>query len=202
MSLHDAREDLRGLLNKEYDKKSALDFVCNHYGMDKDQRNILARTTFSDKICDETRKKEVEMRSLKGSLLLIDTYNVLITLESVLYDDPLICDDGIVRDGKGVFGKYRMDDRTVQTIEKIRGYLSRALPSKVVFYIDSKVSRSGELALIIREMRWPMDIETKVIDSVDHELRNSKEIVATADYGIIKYLDSFVDIPKSFLFSW
>jgi len=48
MSLHDAREELRYLLNRGYRKKMAVEFISNHYGLTREQRNLLVRTTFSD----------------------------------------------------------------------------------------------------------------------------------------------------------
>jgi len=202
MSLHDAREDLRDLLNRDYKKKTALDFVCNHYSISKEDRNILARTSYSDSVSKETKQKELKSVSLTDNVLLLDTYNVIITLESVFFDDPLVCDDGIIRDGKGIFGKYEISDNTTIILEKIKEYIEKARPSRAIFFIDRQVSKSGELASMIRDQEWNVDIETRLSDSTDHDIKREKGIVATADYGIIKYVDHFVDIPKYFLFSW
>ncbi|HOP09552.1 MAG TPA: DUF434 domain-containing protein, partial [Candidatus Methanofastidiosa archaeon] len=194
--------DLRDLLNKDYRKKAALEFVCNHYGLERGDRNILARTTFSDDVSARTRKKEVPDSSLQGEDILIDTYNVLITVESVLFDDPLVCDDGVVRDGRGVFGNYAIGDNTLEALGKIKEFIRKRNVAKATFYIDKNVSKSGELASTIRDFRWGIDVDVVVSDVVDSTLRKSKGIVATADYGIIKYIERFVDIPKSLLFSW
>jgi len=202
MSLHDAREDLRDLLNKDYKKKMALDFVCNHYSLKKEDRNILARTTYSKDVSAETMGKESSSEDLNGEELLIDAYNVIITIESVLFDDPLVCDDGVVRDGRGVFGKYEITEKTVTSLERINDFLKKKGILKAVFFIDKNVSKSGDLASAIRAFDWDSDVDAILSEKVDSTLRSKKALVATADYGIIKYVDRFVDIPKSLLFTW
>lgn len=202
ISLHDAREDLRDLLNKDYKKKVALDFVCNHHSISKEDRNLLSRTTFSDKDSEAIKSKEIFLSKLTGEKIAIDTYNVIITMEAVLYGDPLVCDDGVIRDDAGVFGKYRMSGRTTDILMRISQAFSSYKPSEVVFFIDKQVSRSGELAKAIESLQWCVPVRTFLTNNVDHDIKESGLLVATADSGIIKYLDSFIDIPKYFLFKW
>ncbi len=47
--LENATSDLKFLLNKNYNKKAALDFVGNHYLLDKEERNYLQRKVYSTK---------------------------------------------------------------------------------------------------------------------------------------------------------
>ncbi|MHC1598012.1 MAG: DUF434 domain-containing protein [Candidatus Methanofastidiosia archaeon] len=202
MSLHDAREELRYLLNKGYKKKVALDFVGNHYELTKTQRNLLTRTTYSDDESESTTKKNVRAEDVTGKSLAVDTYNVLITLESVVYGHPLVCDDGVVRDDKGVFGKYILGDNTNKALSMLEEFFVKTRPLFVKFFIDKHVSHSGELACLIRNHSWPVEMEIRLCDSPDHEIKESGMVAATADSAIIKYVDAFLDIPKYFLFLW
>ncbi|HHN81475.1 MAG TPA: DUF434 domain-containing protein [Methanomicrobia archaeon] len=202
MSLHDAREELRYLLNRGYRKKTAVEFISNHYELTRDERNLLVRTTFSDEEGAERRTKALSPNALSGRRLLIDTYNVLITLEVVLEGDPLVCDDDVIRDDAGVFGTYEISESTYAVLEKLVEFVRRTSPASIVFLIDKDVSHSGELASLIRSYEWPADIDTVLSSSVDHDLKHTEGVVATGDSAILRVVDEYVDIPKYFLFSW
>ncbi|RZN47569.1 DUF434 domain-containing protein [archaeon] len=202
MSLHDAREELRYLLNRGYRKKAAVEFISNHYELTRDERNLLVRTTFSDEEGAERRTKALSPNALSGRRLLVDTYNVLITLEVVLEGDPLVCDDDVIRDDAGVFGAYEVSESTYAALEKLVEFVRRTSPAKVVFLIDKDVSHSGELASLIRSYEWPVDTDTVLSSSVDHDLKHTEGVVATGDSAILRVVDEYVDIPKYFLFSW
>jgi len=47
--LENATSDLKFLLNRDYNKKIALNFVGNHYLLDKEERNYLQRKVYSTK---------------------------------------------------------------------------------------------------------------------------------------------------------
>jgi hypothetical protein len=203
MSLHDARKELRYLLNRGYKKKTALDFVANHYGINRDDRNILARTTYSDEECEATVSKLATIASIRGAVLAVDGYNVLNTTESVLFDDPLVCDDGVIRDDLKRSGTYDITERTDAVLGSLNDFFSRARPEKAIFLFDQAVSHSGEHAAYVRNWKWKVPVETRTVPDVDYELRHAKDmLVATGDSGIIAYVASYVDIPRYLLFAW
>jgi hypothetical protein len=202
MSLHDAREELRYLLNRGYRKKTAVEFISNHYGLTREQRNLLVRTTFSDEEGAQRRTKALSPGDLSGRRLLVDTYNVLITLEVVLEGDPLVCDDDVIRDDAGVFGSYEVTNSTREVIGKLVEFVRRTSPGEVVFYLDKDVPHSGELAALLRSYEWPVNIETVLSQSVDHDLKHADGVVATGDSAILRAVEEYVDIPRYFLFSW
>ena len=81
--LQEAAYDLRFLLNRGYRKKGALQFVANKYVLNKNERNYLARSIFSNLKSWEQREKIVDISKIKDQFLLVDGYNVLITVESL-----------------------------------------------------------------------------------------------------------------------
>lgn len=203
MSLHDARKELRYLLNRGYKKKTALDFVANHYSISREDRAILARTTYSDDECKSTASKLAPIASLRGADMALDGYNVLNTIESVLFDDPLVCDDGVIRDDLKRGGAYEITERTDKVLDTLNEFFSKTAPGSVTFYFDEGISHSGEHAAYIRGKQWKVPVQAVTVPDVDHQLRTIKEhIVATADSGILTYLDSYFDIPRYLLFSW
>ncbi|HDD31464.1 MAG TPA: DUF434 domain-containing protein, partial [Thermococcus litoralis] len=193
-SLFLAYEDLKYLLNRGYRKKYALEFVANHYRLTKDERYLLARCVFSDEWVTEVKRKLLRPEELRGRVLGIDGFNVLITLESLLEGRAILCEDGLVRDLK-YQGKYKLNERT----EWLLGDLARALRGldveKVVFFYDSAVPRSGEVKRLTEKvLLWEsVNSEVRLVKSPDFELK-AFETVATADIGIISKVPHVFDL--------
>ncbi|MBU7010704.1 MAG: DUF434 domain-containing protein [Theionarchaea archaeon] len=190
MSLHKASNDLRYLLNQGYHKSSALTFVCNHYQLEKKDRHFLARTIFSDKEVKAVKEKKLPIEKIRGKNIAIDGYNVLITTEAVLKNEAFLCDDFVLRDTQGVFGKYTVTGKTEKALQKIYFVLQEYPPRKVTFYFDQQVSHSGNLCSMTRE-HYPCH----TIKHVDLQLFTLNNITATSDSVLIHKIDHFVDIP-------
>lgn len=60
-----AADDIRYLLKRGYPKPGALRFVCNHYRLDSEYRNILNRVTVSPDIAQDRMKKGQSAVSLQ-----------------------------------------------------------------------------------------------------------------------------------------
>ncbi|MDI3501954.1 MAG: hypothetical protein PWR13_263 [Archaeoglobi archaeon] len=184
----DAIFDFRFLLNRGYKRKSALDFVTSRYRLSKEARNVLFRSIYPRNICEMRSRK----RRDEADVLWVDGFNVLITVESILNDETLIlCDDGVIRDFRGVFGKYRWNERSEEAV-KLIGEKIKEISENAIILLDSQVSRSRELA---GELERMTGIETRVSRSVDRELKQM-EFVATSDGTIIDAVRGFIDIPR------
>jgi len=184
----DAISDFRFLLNRGYHRKSALDFVTSRYRLNKEMRNVLFRSIYPRNISEMRRRKRRE----RADELWVDGFNVLITVESILNDEVLIlCDDHVVRDFRGVYGRYRWNERS-REVGEIIGEKIRKISESAVILLDSQVSRSREVA---RELERAAGVEVRVSRSVDRELKQ-KEFVATSDGTIIDAVIGFVDIPR------
>ena len=95
--VEEAAEDFRYLLNRGYNRNSSLKLVSDRYNLSKDERNFLIRAVFSDREAEERRKKLVNIEEIRGKRVVIDGYNVLITVENVLKGENIIfCDDGLL----------------------------------------------------------------------------------------------------------
>ncbi|MDI9624220.1 MAG: DUF434 domain-containing protein [Methanothermobacter sp.] len=203
MSLREAQEDLQYLLDRGYRKRVALDFVANHYKLKRKDRNYLARFVFSKSTIKSRKEKLASPESLRGSRIILDGYNVLITVESILQGDFFIAQDGFLRDSRGVFGKYKLNDETFKALRLVFEALKALKVGFVKFYFDKAVSFSGELASIVRRLLKEYGIpgEVELSPHVDYSIKNEVEdsVVATSDSAIIDKANKVFDIP---LFIW
>jgi hypothetical protein len=202
--LYYATYDLKFLLDRGYKKKNALNFVSNRYLLDLQQRNFLARTVFSSEKSETRKKKIIDINEIKNQNLIVDGYNVLITVESICLDDQksiVFCDDGVLRDLNAVFGKYKYNEMTEKALNIIISFINKYKPKNVIFFFDRQVSFSGELSKYTRYLLNRYKIKGKVVISkiVDFNLiKSAKEynaIVATSDSIIIDEVDKIVDLP-------
>lgn len=117
--LYKAGQDLYYLLNQGYNIKGASVFVGNHYLLSERQRLALSRAISSEKNIKIRKEKEVK-DNLENSIVNIDGFNTIITLEVALSNSLLIkCMDGTIRDLAGLRGTYRIIDKTELSIMKI-----------------------------------------------------------------------------------
>lgn len=199
MTLREAQEDLRYLLDRGYKKRVALDFVANHYKLKRKDRNYLARYVFSKSTIRRRKEKLVSPESLRGSKIILDGYNVLITVESILQGDFFIAQDGFLRDSRGVFGKYKLNDETFKALRLVFKALKVLRVGFVKFYFDKNVSFSGELASIVRRLLKDYEIhgEVELSSNVDYNIKSEAEdsVIATSDSAIIDKANRVFDIP-------
>ncbi|WP_048151082.1 DUF434 domain-containing protein [Palaeococcus ferrophilus] len=196
MSLGDAYRDLKYFLNRGYRKKNALEFVANHYTLGREERHLLARCVFSDSWIRAVSLKLLPERALRGRLIGIDGFNVLITLESLFEGRAILCEDGLVRDLKLQRG-YRLGPLTLKVIGTLATFLEGAGVRGAVVIYDSPVSKSGEVAKLTRKALEERSIpgEVRLSRAPDHELKTF-DVVATSDVGIIERVPYVVDIPS------
>jgi hypothetical protein len=203
-SLKNAAYDLKFLLNRGYRKKVAITLVANKYLLDKNGRNYLVRKVFSDEKSKERTAKIVDIHNINNETIFIDGYNVLISVETICkqeYDSLILCDDGILRDVKAVFGKYKATSTTDTALNHIIKVFSTYNPACIYFLYDSPVSKSGELANHTDNLIKTNGLNGAAVthNNVDFELvKLSKDyggIVATSDSVVIDKVDLVLDIP-------
>lgn len=199
--LVDAVRDLRYLLNRGYPRDSAVVFVANHHSLKLDERHLLARCVFSKAEVASHRGKAVSSAKVRGKRIGVDGYNVLITAESILAGKRVVrCDDGFIRDLRAIFGKYRMSSATPRALTKIIKAIAEARPSEVIIMFDSQVSRSGELAAMVRQQlkRVGLEGDARTATGVDLKIRGF-EVAASSDRAIIERAKAVWDIPAEIM---
>jgi hypothetical protein len=148
--------------------------------------------------------KIVDITNVANKTILIDGYNVLISVEAICkkqYDSIIMCDDGVLRDLKAVFGKYKTSSSTITALNYIINILSLQNPEQIYFFYDSPVSKSGELANLTNSLIKTFEVNgvAQTNKNVDFELvKLSKEyggIIATSDGVVMDKVDKILDIP-------
>ncbi len=198
--LQQAIRDLRYLLDRGYPRSSAVSFVANHFRLSQTERYLLTRCVFSRSESKAHRAKLVRWREIRGKTLGVDGYNVLITLESLIEDHLVIrCDDGVLRDLRGVFGKFRFSAEKLPLLRHLVQMLKRAEPRRVAVFFDRQVSKSGELAATVRKMLAEEGLsgEARAVKRADSHLRG-QDVVASSDRIVIERARQVWDLPADF----
>lgn len=201
-NLQKASQDFRYLLNRAYPRKAALELVGNRYQLPSDQRHLLHRGVFSDMDAKSRQKKRISPNQICGYGLVIDGYNVLITIEAGLSGRPLVLgDDGFIRDTSGLSGNFQKTEMTAQAIELLLNFLKRGKPRQTLFLFDSPISRSGELALEIRVRMQREDLpgDAMAVRVPEKILIGFPGTVATSDTAIIDRSHKVVDLAGNVL---
>ncbi len=187
-TLRTAVQDFSWLLSRGYADKAALKLVGDHFQLAARQRTALQRAACSDSARERRGRHEKPAGRLRGEALLIDGYNLLITIESALSGGILIrCRDGCVRDMASLHGSYRKVEETLPAARFIGGMLAGLGPAAVRWRFDAPVSNSGRLrGLLLAESEahgWGWEIS--LINGVDRALAEANEVVVTSDSWVL-----------------
>jgi hypothetical protein len=187
-ALRRATAELSWLLSREYALKSALKLVGDRYNLTERQRLAISRAACSDTSLKRRAECSLAVSHIYGQCLLVDGFNLIITIEAALGGGPLlVCRDDCIRDLSSVHGSYRSVEETEKAIRLIGMSLAALNPLAVRWLLDRPISNSGRLAARIRELaheqNWPWTID--VIFNPDAELASSAEIVVTSDSAVL-----------------
>lgn len=196
--------DVRYLLSRGYVRKSSITFVSNHYRISEHERHVLARLVFSEETAEKRTGKKLSCSLLKDSDVFVDGYNVIITIESVLKNEPVwYADDGFLRDTSGIFRNHRVTETTRMAVDEMLKTLSELKLRSATILLDSQMSNSGKLAQFIRERaesnNLKVDARTSKHTDFDLKREGADSVIATADGIIIDAVDRVVDITECWL---
>jgi len=199
-TLREAVVDLSWLLTREYAEAAALKLVGDHYQLDKRQRLAVTRAACSDQSLEYRRAHEVPVEDLGGRNLVIDGYNLLITVECALSGAILIRGrDGCIRDIASVHGSYQCVEETSPAIHLIGQTLASLDIKSAHWYFDTPVSNSGRLRKLIEaqaaaaDWNWTVTLEK----NPDNILAESKDVVVTSDSWILDRAAAWTNLAAS-----
>jgi len=193
----EASYDYRYLLSRGYNYTYALEAVTKRYMLSEIERLLLFRCVHSATYTHETLNK-IRCKCCEGldSALIIDFYNVILTIVAMMRNEPLfLCDDCLVRDLRG--SKLRPSERGL--LEKVFDIITSILDNcckgvkRIIIVADKNVSHSlDDVQRFVNTITSKhRDLETSAIlsqksdatiISLSHEI---KGIVATTDAVII-----------------
>ncbi len=187
-TLRRATGDLCWLRSRGYPDKAALKLVGDRYCLRQRQRSALQRCAVAEDVVDRRLAREVGPEAVRGEALLIDGYNVLLTVEAALAGGVVLrARDGAFRDLAAMSSHFRKVQQTRPALELIGGHLEEIGCTRALWYLDRPISNSGRLKAVMLEVAaahgWPWQVE--LVPNPDKVLEVAGEIVATADGGIL-----------------
>ena len=195
--LVEAAVDFLFLLERGYDRRSALSLVTGRWKLSRLERLALYRCVFSYTTSKRRISKLTYLDDL--AMLAIDGFNVLSTVQaSLLGDTLLLATDGFVRDLSASMRKIRVSPLLASSLAITLSYLSRYSLEHVVIVLDAQVSRSGELASTARRLMERLSMRGSAVTcrkADTHLLRLSEDYtIATSDSVIIDKASRIVDL--------
>lgn len=188
-ALREATAELSWLMTRGYQMKSALKLVGDRHGLTERQRLAVARAACADRSLEERRARRLPVEEVRGQHLIIDGFNLIITIEAALSGGLIIlCRDDCLRDLSSVHGSYRSVEETERAIQLTGESLASLAPQSVKWLLDKPISNSGRLAQKVREMArerlWPWTVE--VVFNPDTQISSSAGAIAvTSDSSIL-----------------
>lgn len=125
---------------------------------------------------------------MAGRTLIVDGFNVLLTLEAALSGGVLLlARDTTLRDLSSLDRHYRQTETTRPALDLVGNYLEALDVRAVCWVLDRPVSNSVRLSRQIEETAeandWPWTVER--VEKADAYLRRSEHVVASADSQIL-----------------
>ena len=200
--LRSALADFSLLLTKGYADKSALKLVGDRFSLTERQRLAIMRSACSDQKLQSRKQREVKISDLAGQSIVIDGYNVLITIEAAMSGGVIFKGrDGCYRDLASIHGTYRKVTETIPAVQLIGGFLKEIGVNKTLWLLDSPVSNSGRLKTLIGELaaknNWNWSIE--LLFSPDYELLKTEEIIASSDSVVLDGCRRWVNLAAEII---
>lgn len=184
--LNQAVHDLSWLLTRGYGEKSALALVGNRFRLNVRQRKALWRAVCSDEAWEHRQAKRLAPAAVRGQSLVIDGYNLLITMESALGGGIVIeCRDGTFRDIASVHGTYRKVEETIPALSMIGVHLQNMEIDAVCWLLDRPVSNSGLLRGIMLEIaeQYGFNWSVELLNSPDKGIVDRSDFIAVSSDG-------------------
>ena len=193
--LTEAVSDASWLQSRGYAENATVALVGDRYRLHRRQRIALRRMACSDADRERRRDKALDVRTWPSSIV-IDGFNIVVTVESALGGAVILCGrDGCFRDLAGLRGSYRIVAETEPALRLIGRTLERGGVRDVRWILDRPVSNSGRLAGLLREVAaksgWTW--EAVLEDDADSALLRSGLPVATADSVVLDRCASWLD---------
>ena len=200
--LRAALADFSLLLTKGYAEKSSLKLVGDRFSLTERQRLAIMRSACSDQQLISREKREIKIADLADRPIVIDGYNVLITIEAAMSRGVIFKGrDGCFRDLASIHGTYRKVTETIPAVQLIGNFLKESNAGDCLWLLDSPVSNSGRLKTLIGELArkndWNWEIE--LLPSPDAKLIKTDLTVVSSDSVVLDKCRSWVNLARAII---
>jgi len=173
------------LLNRGYPEKGSLKLTGDRYKLSTEYRNILYRGVTSHK----NAQKRSDKLGIPASPLLIDGYNVLLTLLNYRQGRfVFISLDHICRDAGSLYGRRTNQKLLGECISLLASCLRDFQTSDIIIYLDSPVTSSEVHGNMLQKALKHNRIKgmVEVVKSADKTLESYiKGTIATSDSKVL-----------------
>ncbi|WP_291146637.1 DUF434 domain-containing protein [Flavobacterium sp. UBA7680] len=214
LKLKEAVADMRYFLSRGYGEKATLALVGNRYRLNSRQQQAVRGMSASQNQIEDRKSKEIEIQNLAGKEIIIDGFNALILLESILSNAYVFKGlDGFIRDLSSVYGTYKKVKQTSQAIEIIADFFVKQQIKKAYWLFDKPVSNSGKLKQIIEEIasinnyNWTVEL----VNNPDKIIAERNLIAITSDawildnclanFNLIKHILEDLNVHETIIYS-
>jgi hypothetical protein len=199
-ALRQAVSELSWLLSRGYAMVSAVKLVGDRWSLPARHRLAVQRASCSDSSRSDRLARRCDLPELTSRSLVIDGFNVVTTIETALGGGVVLgCRDQTYRDLAGIHGTYRKVAETLPALRLIGKRLSPLPMGNVHWLFDRPVSNSGRIrAMVLETARtedWSWTVE--LVNDPDPLLRESTEIVATADSAVLDRCGRWFNLARA-----
>jgi len=197
--LRQAVADLSWLKGRGYSPKAALKLVGDRHALRDRQRRALQRCAASDQECAARAARCVPVEALSGETVIVDGYNVILTLEAALSGGILLlARDGVLRDLASLSAHYRRLAVTRPAVDILVQALDESQVGHVECLLDRPISNVGRLRKLIEDIAdqagtpWRVRLSSRT----DRDLKRSAHIVASADSAVLDASARWVNLAR------
>jgi hypothetical protein len=197
IKLRSAVKDLSWLLSRGYAENSSLKIVGDRYSLKTRQRTAVRRASCTDQQLYSRFQSMLQLYQAASSRIVIDGYNLLITIESALSGGYIFTGrDGCFRDMASVHGTYRKVSETAQAAKLIGHWLEDVETGPVLWLLDRPVSNSANLAVLLdtvaaeNNFNW----QTELVPQPDRFLIDCDQIIVTSDGPVLDKCSRWVNL--------
>ncbi|SEC00269.1 hypothetical protein SAMN04489761_2220 [Tenacibaculum sp. MAR_2009_124] len=204
--IKEAVYDMSFLLERGYGEASSCELVGNRYKLNKRQQQAIKGMSAGESAIQNRKSRQRSIQEIKNQALIIDGFNQLILLESMLSEAYLFQGkDGAYRDLSRLHGTYKKVNQTLEAIDLVKDFCSENSINKVVWVFDKPVSNSGRMKTLLNTyaeengLNWEILLE----NNPDKVIAESKDVVLTSDAWILDRVNSWYNliedlIPKTY----
>jgi hypothetical protein len=201
-TLKEAALEYFWMLSRGYPQKASLKLVGDKFNLNGEFRQVLYRGVAADKPAQSRRSKIGTVSP--GDLVLIDTYNVLFTVNNYLLGKHLfMSNDGLIRDAGEMRGRIVNKPQFVRSVSLMLEVLQQWPGVSCIHYLDEPVSYSGELSRELSQEMTKMGIkgECHLHKNPDRMLiLQDSDAICSSDSAIIdQYQGKVIDLPRALL---
>jgi hypothetical protein len=195
--LYQAAADFFFLQNRQYPRRSSLDWVGNRHQLNQTERELLHRGVFGQSLVLARRAKRCLGSQWQEGSLVVDGHNVLITVESAILGRLMVlANDGVLRDLAGQSARFRFSEASRLATQAILRFLSEFRPPGVLFLFDAPMNHSGSLAEHYRQELKAMGLEgdARTVPVPEREFPYAECTVASSDQAVLDASVRWLDL--------